>query len=57
MEEIFLFWVFRREVKRPGREADHSHLMTRLRMHGAIPPLLNTSSWRGIWWGNVTCNF
>jgi hypothetical protein len=26
-------------VKQPGREADHSHLVLRLRMYGAIPPL------------------
>jgi hypothetical protein len=26
-------------VKRPGREADHIHLVPRLRMCGAIPPL------------------
>jgi hypothetical protein len=34
-------------VKRPGREADHLHLVARSRMRGAIPPLPNTSSWRG----------
>jgi hypothetical protein len=34
-------------IKRPGREAAHLHLMPRSRMHGAIPPLPNTSSWRG----------
>jgi hypothetical protein len=26
-------------VKRPGREADHSHLVPRSRMRDAIPPL------------------
>jgi hypothetical protein len=26
-------------IKRPGHEADHSHLVSRLRMRGAIPPL------------------
>jgi hypothetical protein len=26
-------------VKRPGREADNSHTMQRLRMEGATPPL------------------
>jgi len=25
----------------------HFHLVPRLRIHGAIPPLPNTSSWRG----------
>jgi hypothetical protein len=35
-------------VKRPGREADHSsHLVSRSRMRGAIPPLSNTPSWHG----------
>jgi hypothetical protein len=35
-------------VKWPGREAVHSpHLVSRLRMCGAIPPLPNTPSWRG----------
>jgi hypothetical protein len=35
-------------LKRPGREADHSpHLVPRSRMRGSIPPLPNTSSWRG----------
>ena len=29
------------------READHSPLMPRLRMHGFIPPLPYTSSWSG----------
>jgi hypothetical protein len=28
-----------RGVKRPGREADHSHLVPRLGMLGAVPPL------------------
>jgi hypothetical protein len=32
-------------LKRPGR--DHFHLVPRLRMRGAIPPLPYTSSWRG----------
>jgi hypothetical protein len=35
-------------VKRPGREADHSPPSSaEARMRGAIPPLPNTSSWRG----------
>jgi hypothetical protein len=33
-------------VKLPEREADH--LVSRPRMHGAIPPLPNTFSWRGV---------
>jgi len=34
--------------KRPGHEADtHHRLVPRLSMHGFIPPLSNTSSWRG----------
>jgi hypothetical protein len=38
------------EIKRTGRVADHSPpLVPRLRMRGAIPPLPNTSSWRGAW--------
>jgi len=32
-------------VKRPEREADHSHLVPTLRMSGAIPPLHRTSWW------------
>jgi hypothetical protein len=35
------------EVKRPGREADYFRLMPIIKMHGAIRPLPNTSSWRG----------
>jgi hypothetical protein len=27
------------EVKRPGRETDHRHLVLRLRIRGALPPL------------------
>jgi hypothetical protein len=27
----------------------HFHLVSKLRMHGAIPPLIHTSSWRGSW--------
>jgi hypothetical protein len=35
-------------IKRPEREADHSHPSSaRLRMCGAIPPLSNTCSRRG----------
>jgi len=34
-------------VKRPGREADHLHLVPRSRMRGAIPPLPNTPSCHG----------
>jgi len=35
-------------AKQPGREANHfPQLVPRLRMRGAIPPLPNTSSWRG----------
>jgi hypothetical protein len=35
-------------VERPGREADHSPpCSAKVRMRGAIPPLLSTSSWRG----------
>jgi len=33
-------------VKRPER--DYSHLVPRLRMRGAVPPLPHTSSWRGV---------
>jgi hypothetical protein len=35
-------------VKRSDREADHSHLVPMSRMSGAIPPLPNTPSWRGV---------
>jgi len=31
----------------PGRGADHLHLLSRVGMIGAVPPLLRTSSWRG----------
>jgi hypothetical protein len=36
-------------IKRKGREADHSasHLAPKFKMHGTIPPLPYTSSWRG----------
>jgi len=34
-------------IKRTGDEADRQHLVPRLRKCGAIPPLPNTSSWRG----------
>jgi hypothetical protein len=34
-------------VKRLWREANHSDLVPRLRIHGAISPLPNMSSWRG----------
>jgi hypothetical protein len=35
-------------AKQPGREADHSsQFSAEVRMHGAIPPLPNTPSWRG----------
>jgi hypothetical protein len=35
-------------VKRPGREADHSHLVSKSRMRGSIPSLPDTSSWCGV---------
>jgi hypothetical protein len=47
----------------------HLHLMPRLRMRGAVPPLPHTSSWRGAlslpymlqprlwWWYSCTCYF
>jgi len=35
-------------VRRPGRETDHSPPSSpMLRMHGRMPPLLPTPSWRG----------
>jgi len=34
-------------IKRPVREADHMHLMPRLRIREALPPLPHASSWRG----------
>jgi hypothetical protein len=35
-------------IKRPGvKLTTHLHLVPRPRMYGAIPPLPNTSSWRG----------
>ena len=33
-------------VRRLGREADHSHLVPRLRMCGVLPPFPHLSSWR-----------
>jgi hypothetical protein len=35
------------EVKRPGREATYLHLVLRIRMSGAVPPLQYVPSWRG----------
>jgi hypothetical protein len=36
------------EVKRPGRETDHSlQSSAEVKNSGAIPPLSHTSSWRG----------
>jgi hypothetical protein len=34
-------------LKRPECEADHLHLVSRLKMLRTIPPFPNTSSWRG----------
>jgi len=34
-------------IKRPGREADHFHLVSMLIMHDDIPQLPHTSSWHG----------
>jgi hypothetical protein len=33
--------------KRPGREVDHFHLVPRITMGEAIPPLHRMTSWRG----------
>jgi hypothetical protein len=36
-------------IKRLGREADRSlHLLSRIRIRGAIPPFPGTSPWRGV---------
>jgi hypothetical protein len=36
-------------VKQPGREADHSsQCSAEVKKSGPIPPLPNTSSWRGV---------
>jgi hypothetical protein len=42
-------WAFLQGVKRPGREADHSSPSSaEIKNFGAIPPLPNMSSWRGV---------